>query len=130
MEKTYYSFAGGPVNLAQVKQGDRVIVRIAGGSQQGRTVALAVDDALPAGFEIESVLGPDDADKGPFKFLGSLTTPKAQESRDDRYVAALDLRRRQDLRARLRAEGRHARRLLRPGRGDPRHATGTVTVVL
>ncbi len=91
VEKTYYSFSGGPVNLAQVKQGDRVIVRIAGGSQQGRTVALAVDDALPAGFEIESVLGPDDADKGPFKFLGSLTTPKAQESRDDRYVAALDL---------------------------------------
>lgn len=91
VEKTYFTFAGAPANLAQVKQGDRIIVRIAGGSQQGRTVALAVDDALPAGFEIESVLGPDDADKGPFKFLGSLTTPKAQESRDDRYVAALDL---------------------------------------
>ncbi len=91
VEKTYFTYAGAPVDLAQVKQGDRIIVRIAGGSQQGRTVALAVDDALPAGFEIESVLGPDDADKGPFKFLGSLTTPKAQESRDDRYVAALDL---------------------------------------
>jgi uncharacterized protein YfaS (alpha-2-macroglobulin family) len=91
VEKTYFTFAGAPANLSEVKQGDRVIVRIAGGSQQGRTVALAVDDALPAGFEIESVLGPDDADKGPFKFLGSLTTPKAQESRDDRYVAALDL---------------------------------------
>jgi uncharacterized protein YfaS (alpha-2-macroglobulin family) len=91
VEKTLFAFNGGPVNLAQVKQGDRIIVRIAGGSQQGRTVALAVNDALPAGFEIESVLGPDDADKGPFKFLGSLTTPKVQESRDDRYVAALDL---------------------------------------
>jgi uncharacterized protein YfaS (alpha-2-macroglobulin family) len=91
VEKTYFTFAGAPADLSQIKQGDRVIVRIAGGSQQGRTVALAVDDALPAGFEIESVLGPDDADKGPFKFLGSLTTPKAQESRDDRYVAALDL---------------------------------------
>ena len=93
VEKTWFTFAGAPANLATVKQGDRVIVRIAGGSQQGRTVALAVDDALPAGFEIESVLGPDDAEKGPFKFLGSLTTPKAQESRDDRYVAALDLER-------------------------------------
>ncbi|HEY1750995.1 MAG TPA: alpha-2-macroglobulin [Caulobacteraceae bacterium] len=89
--KSYFSFAGGAANLASVKQGDRIIVRIAGGSQQGRTVALAVNDALPAGFEIETVLGPDDADKGPFKFLGSLTTPKVQESRDDRYVAALDL---------------------------------------
>jgi alpha-2-macroglobulin len=91
VEKTYFAFSGGPANLATVKQGDRIIVRVAGGSQQGRTVALAVDDALPAGFEIEAVLGPDDADKGPFKFLGTLTTPKVQESRDDRYVAALDL---------------------------------------
>ncbi len=91
VQKTYLTYAGAPVNLADVKQGDRIIVRIAGSSQQGRTVPLAVDDALPAGFEIESVLGPDDADKGPFKFLGSLTSPKVQESRDDRYVAALDL---------------------------------------
>jgi hypothetical protein len=91
VEKTYFAFAGGPTNLAALKQGDRVIIRIAGGSQQGRTVALAVNDALPAGFEIETVLGPDDAAKGPFKFLGSLTAPKVQESRDDRYVAALDL---------------------------------------
>jgi uncharacterized protein YfaS (alpha-2-macroglobulin family) len=91
VEKTYFAFSGGAANMASVKQGDRIIVRIAGGSQQGRTVALAINDALPAGFEIESVLGPDDADKGPFKFLGTLTTPKVQESRDDRYVAALDL---------------------------------------
>jgi hypothetical protein len=91
VEKTYFAFSGGAADLATVKQGDRIIVRVAGGSQQGRTVALAVDDALPAGFEIEAVLGPDDAEKGPFKFLGSLTTPKVQESRDDRYVAALDL---------------------------------------
>ncbi|MFI4975181.1 MAG: alpha-2-macroglobulin [Caulobacterales bacterium] len=91
VDKTYYDFTGGPVNLASLRQGDRVIVRIAGASSQGRTVALAVNDALPAGFEIETVLGPDDAQHGPFKFLGSLTTPKVQESRDDRYVAALDL---------------------------------------
>jgi hypothetical protein len=91
VEKTFFSYAGGPANLGALKQGDRVIVRIAGGSQQGRTVNLAIDDALPAGFEIETVLGPDDAQTGPFKFLGSLTDPKVQESRDDRYVAALEL---------------------------------------
>jgi len=89
--KTYFTYAGQPVDLATVKQGDRIIIRIAGSSQQGRTVPLAIDDALPAGFEIDSVLGPDDAAKGPFKFLGDLTTPDGQESRDDRYVAALDL---------------------------------------
>jgi hypothetical protein len=89
--KTYFAFAGGPVDMTKVKQGDRIIIRISGSSSQGRTVPLAIDDALPAGFEIDSVLGPDDAAKGPFKFLGVLTTPDGQESRDDRYVAALDL---------------------------------------
>jgi hypothetical protein len=89
--KTYYSFSGGPVDLTKVKQGDRIIIRISGSSSQGRTVPLAIDDALPAGFEIDSVLGPDDAAKGPFKFLGQLTSPDGQQSEDDRYVAALDL---------------------------------------
>ena len=91
VQKTFFTYAGQPVDMATVKQGDRIIIRISGASQQGRTVPLAINDALPAGFEIESVLGPDDAAKGPFKFLGTLTTPDGQESRDDRYVAALDL---------------------------------------
>ena len=52
---------------------------------------LVIDDALPAGFEIETVLGPDDAKDGPFKFLGELSAADAQETRDDRYVAAIDL---------------------------------------
>ncbi len=66
-------------------------MRIAGVSSRGQTVAMAVNDALPAGFEIETLLGPDDAQTGPFKFLGTLTSPDVQESRDDRYVAAMDL---------------------------------------
>jgi len=89
--KAFYSFAGGAVDLGKLKQGDRVIVLVSGRSQQGRTTALAVNDALPAGFEIENTLGPDDAKTGPFRFLGTLTEASVQESRDDRYVAALSL---------------------------------------
>ncbi len=37
------------------------------------------------------MLGPDDAENGPFKFLGKLSGADVQESRDDRYVAAMDL---------------------------------------
>ena len=37
------------------------------------------------------MLGPDDAQSGPFKFLGTLSSADVQESRDDRYVAAMDL---------------------------------------
>lgn len=62
-----------------------------------------VDDALPAGFEVETVLGPQDGAAapaangekqeagGPFRFLGQLTATSVQEARDDRYVASLNL---------------------------------------
>ena len=89
--KSFYSFTGGAADPAAMAQGERLIVRLAGSNGQGRTVPLVIDDALPAGYEIEMVLGPDDAQNGPFKFLGDLTTADVQESRDDRYVAAMDL---------------------------------------
>ncbi len=37
------------------------------------------------------MLGPEDAQKGPFRFLGELTATQVQEARDDRYVAALTI---------------------------------------
>lgn len=69
-----------------------MIVLIEGRSGQDRTTPLVIDDPLPAGFEIETVLSNDDAKAGPFKFLGELTGVDVQEARDDRYVAATDLR--------------------------------------
>lgn len=96
--KTLFTLAGAPADLAHLRQGERLIVRIAGVSRQGRTVALAVNDPLPAGLEIEAPLGPadglgegKDAKSGAFKFLGVVSAPSARESRDDRYVAALSL---------------------------------------
>ncbi len=94
--KRYWTMGGGSADLGKVEQGQRIVVLISGVSHQGRTEQLAIDDALPAGFEIENALGPDDAENadpksasGPYKFLGKLDSPSAQESRDDRYVAAL-----------------------------------------
>jgi len=89
--KQVLTLHGGTADVAALRQGDRVIVRLSGRSAQARTTALVVDDALPAGFEIESVLGPDDAQKGPFSFLGKLSAANAQEARDDRFIAAMDL---------------------------------------
>jgi uncharacterized protein YfaS (alpha-2-macroglobulin family) len=86
-----FGMHGEAVDPAALRQGDRVIVRVAGHSVQGRSIALVVDDALPAGFEIETVLSAEDAQDGPFKFLGKLTSADAQEARDDRFVAATDL---------------------------------------
>jgi hypothetical protein len=89
--KSYFGFTGGGGDPASMTQGQRLIVRISGVNGQGRSVPLVIDDALPAGYEIETVLSPDDAKDGPFKFLGELSTASAQESRDDRYIAAMSV---------------------------------------
>jgi uncharacterized protein YfaS (alpha-2-macroglobulin family) len=89
LTKTLWSTSGARVDPSKVAQGERVIVQVAGANRQGRSLMLVVDDPLPAGFEIETVLGPGDAQNGPFRFLGQLTAPDIQESRDDRYIAAL-----------------------------------------
>jgi len=98
VSKRLFGMTGAPVNPAALKQGDRVIVLISGASQQGRSMMAVVDDALPAGFEVETVLGPQDGAStqkdqagGPFRFLGPLTDVSVQEARDDRYVASLSL---------------------------------------
>ena len=91
LEKRLLSFTGGSVDPRALHQGDRVIVLVSGRSNQARAMALVVDDPLPAGFEIETVLGPDDAQSGPFRFLGKLSEPGVQESRDDRYIASMEL---------------------------------------
>ncbi|MDB5452848.1 MAG: alpha-2-macroglobulin domain protein [Caulobacteraceae bacterium] len=89
LSKTLWTMNGARVDPDRVGQGERVIVQVSGANRQGRSLMLVVDDPLPAGFEIETVLGPGDAQNGPFRFLGQLTAPNVQESRDDRYIASL-----------------------------------------
>jgi alpha-2-macroglobulin len=91
LSKQLFTLKGAPASLADIRQGDRVVVLLSGRSGMARTTALVVDDALAAGFEIETVLGAGDAQEGPFRFLGKLSPADVQESRDDRYVAAMDL---------------------------------------
>ena len=91
LTKRWFTFDGQAADPAHVARGAKLIVLISGRSQQGQTLPLVIDDALPAGFEIETTLAPEDAKTGAFKFLGELHAANAQEARDDRYVAALDL---------------------------------------
>ena len=91
VEKGYFTMQGQRIDPSHIAQGDRVVVRISGRAISSQTLPLVIDDALPAGFEIETVLSPEDASEGPFKFLGELFAVNAQEMRDDRYVAALKL---------------------------------------
>jgi uncharacterized protein YfaS (alpha-2-macroglobulin family) len=89
LDKAFFTMQGQPVDPSHLRQGDRVVIRLSGHSGEERTLPLVLDDALPAGLEIETVLNPDDAKAGAFKFLGELAETSAQEMRDDRYVAAL-----------------------------------------
>ncbi len=103
LEKRFYALDGSPVDPAALKQGERVILRLSGKARDQRAMLTVIDDALPAGLEIEAVLKPADAqgvaagDENPkaapgrFAFLGRLNEPSLQEKRDDRYVAALKL---------------------------------------
>ncbi len=79
-----------------------MIVRLSGQAADQRAMQTVVDDALPAGLEIEAVLTPADAQgqaadgdqkaaPGRFAFLGALNQPSLQEKRDDRYLADLTL---------------------------------------
>jgi uncharacterized protein YfaS (alpha-2-macroglobulin family) len=91
LDKRLFTLTGQPADPGSLAQGARVIVRLSGTSAQGASMMAVIDDALPAGFEIETVLGPEDAQRGPFRFLGTLTGTSVQEARDDRFIASLSL---------------------------------------
>jgi uncharacterized protein YfaS (alpha-2-macroglobulin family) len=102
LEKQLLRLDGSQADPGTLKQGERVIVRLSGRADASRSALTVVDDALPAGFEIEAVLKPADAQgvpgddghkptPGRFAFLGELSDASVQEKRDDRYIAALTL---------------------------------------
>ncbi|NWG52634.1 MAG: alpha-2-macroglobulin family protein [Hydrogenophilaceae bacterium] len=102
LDKTVYTLDGRVANLGELRQGDRVIVSISGQPAGVRMFPTVLVDLLPAGLEIESVLGPQDGVQpdyygggqrnGPFAFLGVISYARIAEARDDRFVAAADIR--------------------------------------
>ena len=95
LDKTLFRMDGSRADPTELTQGERVVVRLSGSTDQARTVPMILDDALPAGWEIETVLGPEDGARengaGAFGFLGRISTPRVQEQRDDRYVASVEV---------------------------------------
>ncbi len=91
VNKVFYNLDGTRLDPTHLVQGQKVLIVLTGHSADATTRPVVVDDALPAGFEIDSTLSSDDAQNGPFKFVGTLTDAKVEEARDDRFIAALDL---------------------------------------
>lgn len=95
LDKSITDTAGRPVGAA-VAQGDRLVVALTLRPERAALASYVIADLLPAGFEIEAVLRPEDAGPGgPYGFLGTLDQAQISEARDDRFVAALEARRTQ-----------------------------------
>lgn len=92
LDKQLWTPGGSAINGTSFRQGDRIVVAITVGSSENRDVPVVIADLLPAGFEIEAVLRPEDAGRtGAYAFLGDLTVPSIAEARDDRFVSSFNL---------------------------------------
>ncbi|GIL41537.1 alpha-2-macroglobulin family protein [Roseiterribacter gracilis] len=87
VQRQIFDRTGQPVNPAQVRQNDLLVVLLTGRfTGVGRPNSLLVD-MLPAGWEIET---PDLSNSGQldrFEWLGELSPVEHAEARDDRFVA-------------------------------------------
>lgn len=87
--KTLFDMNGNPMRTDSVARGERLVVLIDAEARSRDSAMWVVADLLPAGFEIETILTPDDAgDNGAFAWLGDLSTVDMAEARDDRFIAS------------------------------------------
>jgi uncharacterized protein YfaS (alpha-2-macroglobulin family) len=92
LTRTYYTPEGRLASPEAVTQNDRFVVLIEGRAENDSKQQALVVDLLPAGFEIENAaLGGEDVTKT-YGFLPNLSQTAFTAARDDRFVAALDLR--------------------------------------
>ena len=95
LTKRLFTRDGRPADAAAVKQNDRLVVVLTATAKSDRVHPAIVADLLPAGFEIEAILSPEDGENegssGPYKWIGPIAWTKVGEARDDRFVAAIDI---------------------------------------
>ena len=96
VDKRFYTLTGGRVRLDQLSQGDQLVVSLVVTPVERRLNPVIVADLLPAGFEIEAILKPQDGRQqygpsGAFAFLGELDWLQTSQAQDDRFVAAVDV---------------------------------------
>jgi alpha-2-macroglobulin len=82
---------GSPVDLAQVRRNDLLVVVLEGRGREGETHTALLVDRIPAGFAVETVRTAGSAPLGGLSWVGPLSEVPFVETRDDGVVAALDL---------------------------------------
>ena len=84
---------GTAADLSKVRQTDLFVVMIKGTRTDASEPAQAlVVDLLPAGFEIETATVSKGRSTTDYSWLPDLTDASYTEQRDDRFIAALDLK--------------------------------------
>ena len=102
IDKRMFRLDGTVADPDSIRPGDRVVIVISGQPEGARSYPTVLVDLLPAGLEIETLLGPQDGAgalgwdgtrrSGPFAWIGEITDTQVAESRDDRFVASANLR--------------------------------------
>ncbi|HVB18003.1 MAG TPA: hypothetical protein VNF04_15800, partial [Stellaceae bacterium] len=83
---------GSPADLSKVRQGDLFVVVISGERKPAGAARALVVDLLPAGFEIQTATAAGGDSSSSYPWLKKPSDTAYAEGRDDRYIAALDLR--------------------------------------
>ncbi|MFO1372695.1 MAG: MG2 domain-containing protein [Candidatus Competibacteraceae bacterium] len=92
LSRRYYSRHGKEVDPLQIRQNDLLVVVITGEVQGREEQQALVVDLLPAGLEIENARLAHNASTTEIGWLPELTETLHTEFRDDRFVAALDMK--------------------------------------
>jgi hypothetical protein len=95
LRRSYFATDGGAVDPTAIRQHDQIVVLIEGEAALASNHEALVVDLLPAGLEIENAALGAEGGTGGFEFLPPLTKLAFEAARDDRYVAAVELSRRQ-----------------------------------
>ncbi|GHA82528.1 alpha-2-macroglobulin [Algimonas arctica] len=89
LAKTLFDMNGNPMRVGAISRGERLVILIDADAGSRDSAMWIMADLLPAGFEIETILTPEDAgETGPFAWLGDLSSVDMTEARDDRFIAS------------------------------------------
>ena len=91
IDRAYYTLDGAPFDVAEVKQGTRMVVVLTVDAVDDGGARLMIDDPLPAGFEIDNPNILRSGDLSGLEWL-ELDYLEHAEFRADRFLAAVDIR--------------------------------------
>ncbi|NWG25533.1 MAG: alpha-2-macroglobulin family protein [Pseudorhodoplanes sp.] len=88
--RTYHTLTGEPVDIARVKQNQRVVVVLTMTEMQPQFGRIIVADYLPAGLEIDNPRIVSSGETGTLDWIADAEEPVHSEFRDDRFTAAFE----------------------------------------